>query len=249
MDLILDGVSVWLAALARFGWREWLLVLILLVVVYMVVQFLRMNRLTREADRQVDGFSAAPAANRQTPPLGAAAYREIAQVDDDEPRLPDPPPAAPQKPKSRVVWFKRDEEKAEETAEPPPMPKLSTFTGDMAAAVDEGRLERLEAENRVLRSELDGLRTAFASLRDEMQREVEHLGNQFKATQQVSPLYGDAMQMALAGESADVIAGRCGIARAEAELVVALVQSRQEQSMSEIDNWTPDVFGSRARRG
>jgi len=34
------------------------------------------------------------------------------------------------------------------------------------------------------------------------------------------------MQMALAGYSAEMIAERCGIARAEAELVVALTQSQ-----------------------
>ena len=47
-----------------------------------------------------------------------------------------------------------------------------------------------------------------------------------RATQTVSPIYGDAMQMAAAGYDAAMIAERCGIARAEAELVVALARSQ-----------------------
>jgi hypothetical protein len=46
-----------------------------------------------------------------------------------------------------------------------------------------------------------------------------------RASQTVSPIYGDAMQMAAAGYDPAMIAERCGIARAEAELVVALAKS------------------------
>jgi hypothetical protein len=56
-----------------------------------------------------------------------------------------------------------------------------------------------------------------------MLREFAHL----QAAQAVSPIYGDAMQMAVAGYDPTVIAERCGIARAEAELVVALAKSQE----------------------
>lgn len=82
--------------------------------------------------------------------------------------------------------------------------------------------EGLAREVTALREELDALRGAFAALREEMRQELAAV----KAQQTVSPFYHDAMQMALAGASADTIAGRCGIARGEAELVVALVHGR-----------------------
>ena len=48
-----------------------------------------------------------------------------------------------------------------------------------------------------------------------------------RAGQTVSPIYGDAMQMAVSGYDPAAIAERCGIARAEAELVVALAKSQE----------------------
>ena len=84
--------------------------------------------------------------------------------------------------------------------------------------------EGLEREVAALREELDALRSAFAALREETRAEMAGI----KAQQTVSPFYRDAMQMALAGASAGTIAERCGIARGEAELVVALVHGRDD---------------------
>ena len=80
----------------------------------------------------------------------------------------------------------------------------------------------LDDDVRLLREEVEILRGELAALREDMQQELGHL----RATQSVSPIYGDAMQMAAAGYEAAMIAERCGIARAEAELVVALSKSR-----------------------
>jgi len=80
----------------------------------------------------------------------------------------------------------------------------------------------IENELAQLRDEVDALRGEVAALRDEMWQEVGHM----RASQTVSPLYNDAMQMAQRGHDAATIAERCGIARAEAELVVALVKSQ-----------------------
>lgn len=80
------------------------------------------------------------------------------------------------------------------------------------------------AELALLRDEVAVLRAELAELRRDMQQEISVM----RATQSVAPIYGDAMQLALAGYAPDVIAERCGIARAEAELVAALARSQTE---------------------
>ena len=81
----------------------------------------------------------------------------------------------------------------------------------------------LEYEIVHLRDEMDALRSEFAALRSELGQEISRLRN----SQTVSPLYSDAMQMAAAGHDAEQIAERCGISRAEADLVVALVNTSE----------------------
>lgn len=86
-------------------------------------------------------------------------------------------------------------------------------------------IEALEREIAQLRKEVGGLRAEVLVLREQQQRELA----QSKVTQNVSPLYSDAMQMAMQGNDAATISLNCGIARAEAELVVALVRNRDMQ--------------------
>ncbi len=81
----------------------------------------------------------------------------------------------------------------------------------------------VERELAQMRDELDALRGEFAALREGLHDEMAQL----KASQAVSPLYSDAMQMAVSGHEAQIIAERCGISRAEAELVASLVKSRE----------------------
>jgi hypothetical protein len=83
--------------------------------------------------------------------------------------------------------------------------------------------QSLEQEVAQLRDEVDAIRGELAALREDMLQELAHL----QASQAVSPIYGDAMQMAAAGYEPAMIAERCGIARAEAELVVALAKSQE----------------------
>ncbi len=87
---------------------------------------------------------------------------------------------------------------------------------------DEVLRQGLEQEVAQLRDEVDSIRGELAALREDMQQELGHM----RAAQTVSPIYGDAMQMAVAGYDPAMIAERCGIARAEAELVVALARSQ-----------------------
>lgn len=82
----------------------------------------------------------------------------------------------------------------------------------------------LEQEFAQLREEVDAMRGELAALRADMLQELAHM----RATQSVSPIYGDAMQMAASGYEPAMIAERCGIARAEAELVVALAKSQAQ---------------------
>jgi hypothetical protein len=107
--------------------------------------------------------------------------------------------------------------------EPVPEPEAPSEWERAAAAVpEEERLYRsLESEVFQLRDEVDAVRGELAALRSDMQHELAHM----RASQTVSPVYGDAMQMAAAGYDPAMIAERCGIARAEAELVVALAKS------------------------
>jgi Protein of unknown function (DUF2802) len=92
-----------------------------------------------------------------------------------------------------------------------------------ATVPPEERLYRsLENEVFQLRDEVDSLRGELAALRQDMLSEMGHM----RASQSVSPIYSDAMQMAVSGYDPAMIAERCGIARAEAELVVALAKSQ-----------------------
>lgn len=114
-------------------------------------------------------------------------------------------------------------------------PSLETVADSMAEAEEpwepapkgmaEGMLRHgLEEELAQLRDEVDSIRGELAALREDMRQEVAHM----HSTQAVSPIYGDAMQMAAAGYDPVMIADRCGIARAEAELVVALAKSQRQ---------------------
>jgi hypothetical protein len=83
------------------------------------------------------------------------------------------------------------------------------------------RVAALESQIHLLREDLAALRAEVRIVREEMKQQVERV----QAAQHVAPIYGDAMQLAMAGYDAAAIAERCGVARAEAELVVALIRN------------------------
>ncbi|MCX8145835.1 MAG: DUF2802 domain-containing protein [Azovibrio sp.] len=107
------------------------------------------------------------------------------------------------------------------------------WSGDGADSVrlaQEAFMAGVERELEQLREEMDALRGALAGLREDvaaLSQTFEQEIHARRAAQQASPLYSDAMQMALLGHDALTIAERCGIARAEAELVVALVRNKE----------------------
>jgi hypothetical protein len=108
-------------------------------------------------------------------------------------------------------------------AEPAPEAADEQWEKAPAGMAEEIMRQSLEQEMAQLRDEVDSIRGELAALREDMLQELAHV----QASQSVSPIYGDAMQMALAGYEPAMIAERCGIARAEAELVVALAKSQE----------------------
>jgi len=113
-----------------------------------------------------------------------------------------------------------DESPAQRRAEQGEAEKWESAPAGLAEQILRNSLEQEVAQ---LRDEVDAIRGELAALRQDMLQEVAHL----QAAQAVSPIYGDAMQMAAAGYDPAMIAERCGIARAEAELVVALANSQE----------------------
>jgi hypothetical protein len=85
-------------------------------------------------------------------------------------------------------------------------------------------IDALQREVYQLRCEVDDLRAEVLAAREDFRRQADNRRRRRRA----SPLYNDAMQMAIQGHDATAIAHRCGIARAEADLVVALARNRRE---------------------
>ncbi|HEX6736093.1 MAG TPA: hypothetical protein VF096_14895, partial [Azonexus sp.] len=99
------------------------------------------------------------------------------------PAVPEPPASEPERPAPSVTVTPPRDERPGRGAE-------------------EFERQRLEQEVFQLRDEVDALRGELAALRQDMQQELAHL----QAAQAVSPIYGDAMQMAAAGYDPAVIA-------------------------------------------
>ena len=146
------------------------------------------------------------AGNTLEPFVAQAAVAAYSAVQKTEPSVP---PAAPSAPEPLAA----PSEAAFPWNEPPP------------EIPGQRRIEDLEREVLQLRKEVGGLRAEVLVLREEQRRELQ----QVQVTQNVSPLYSDAMQMAMQGHDAATISQYCSISRAEAELVVSLVRNRDLQ--------------------
>lgn len=107
--------------------------------------------------------------------------------------------------------------------EPPEVPPVQGISREAALLV---RLQVAEGELAQLRDEVVAMRGELDALRDDVGKQLERM----QASHHVAPIYGDAMQMAAAGYDAATIAERCGVARAEAELVVALIRNRDDDA-------------------
>jgi hypothetical protein len=186
--------------LTNLSWREGLIAIVVLLVVYLLVVFLRFNRLRREK-------SAASLPNTVALNSAIAAYSAV------------------QKPETSVVADDSAAREKEAIAATQP-PFEFPWNEAPPPAVGQEQVDALEREVNQLRKEVGGLRAEILILREEQRREPEKT----PVTQSVSPLYSDAMQMAIQGQDAASISHYCGISRAEAELVVALVRNRDNEN-------------------
>jgi hypothetical protein len=191
--------------LSALGWREALLLLILGLVLYMLGLLWRMRRIRRA--------SASERVLREPRVRGP-----LDDLDAEDDAVADPgvylrPPSP------------RPEDRAENGAAMAPAWAPAEAEPLAGRAFMEGVARELEQ----LREEMDALRGALAALRDDvvdLRADLQQEILAARAAHNTSPLYSEAMQMALQGHEASTIAERCGIARAEAELVVALVKNK-----------------------
>jgi hypothetical protein len=122
----------------------------------------------------------------------------------------------------RRVWFKRTGAASPEAAQAPP--EAAQAPPEAAAAPTEFAEKLAQSSVGI---ELQSLRRETALLREEVARLADEVAR-LKATQNVSPLYNEAMSLAQQGMPVAGIAGRCGISIGEAELVAALARSGSE---------------------
>ena len=203
----MDGIFDFLG---DFGWREAVVLCIVMVTIYFVVMVLRFLQLPRP---DVYRLGAARAPEMRTPPpeFDAPPGSVLAGVWESpvEPRLdafldpladPRPEPLPEARADQRLDLYLDDTEDSK-----------AAPAGDFAAQLTQ---KTMEAEVRQLREQLAESREEIQRMREEMDR--------LSAAQKVSPLYNEAMALAIRGVDAAGVAGRCGISIAEAELVVAL---------------------------
>lgn len=192
--------------------RDALITLVALLALYVIVAFLRIRRLRRlkAVETQMSAMAAQSA---------VAAYSAV-----QEPELrTEPESARPDREKRAPEPLAAPSDAAFPWNEPP---------GETAL---QRQVALLESEVAQLRKEVGGLRAEVLMLREEQQRvmdvaaelpEAEVVEEPVEVASNVSPLYNEAMQFALQGLDAAAISQSCGISRAEAELVVALVRNR-----------------------
>lgn len=210
MDSILD-------ILAGLGWREGVLLGIVVLTIYFVIMVLRLLQLPR-----------------------TSLYRDYEQA----PAMRTPPPEFDAPPGSVLagVW------------ESPVEPRLAAEPSLMERAVERARNDTgeddfasqlarktVETEVRQLQEQLNQARSEISRLHEEV--------SQLQAAQKVSPLYNEAMALAVRGVDAAGVAGRCGISIAEAELVVALSQKPGAESSSAVADDLDDGASTYGRNG
>lgn len=195
-----------LELLGSLGWREGLVAIIALLVLYIIVLFVRLRRLrTTPTQPSLAAQSAVAAYAAIQQPEVAESAAAPAPLEAASPERPATSPggtAAPVVGDQRTADFPWNEPPAE-------------IPGQTA-------IDALQREVYQLRCEVDELRTEVLAAREDLRRQSAQ-----GAAPSASPLYNDAMQMAMQGHDATAIAHRCGIARAEADLVVALARNRR----------------------
>lgn len=209
-----------LELLGSLGWREGLIAIIALLVLYIIVLFLRMRRLQHAAPALLPTGQSAVAAYHAVDEAETPAGPAPASVERAIPGTV-PPPAEAGLPGGRPVTGAVPEPPASVDSSKPDFP----WNEPPPEVPGQAMIDALKRELYQLGCELDDLRAEVLAVREDVRRQ---LAQSTGPVQGASPLYNDAMQMAIQGHDATTIAHHCGIARAEADLVVALARNRRE---------------------
>ncbi|MBL8409249.1 MAG: DUF2802 domain-containing protein [Candidatus Accumulibacter sp.] len=196
--------------LGSLGWREGLIAVIVLLVAYIIVLYLRMRRLQR-------GVAALPPLAAQAAVAAYNAVQEPASVASVAAVEPATAVEAPPSTGASVA--------PGSPAHADPQPPEFAWNEPPAEIPGQAWIDSLQREVYQLRCEVDELRAEVLAAREDFRQQA---GQSTGSAQTASPLYNDAMQMAIQGHDATTIAHHCGIARAEADLVVALARNRYE---------------------
>lgn len=202
--------------IGNFGWREVVVLCIVMITIYFVIMVLRFLQLPRP-DNYRPTSARAPEMRTPPPEFDAPPGSALAGVwtSPPEPRLNafrDPL----MDPRPEPVGYK------DEIVRAAPLDLYLDHEEEVEAALAEtGEDFASQLSKKTLEAEVRQLREQLTESREEIQRMREEMGR-LSAAQKVSPLYNEAMSMAVRGVDAAGVAGRCGISIAEAELVVAL---------------------------
>ncbi|MDR2507753.1 MAG: DUF2802 domain-containing protein [Candidatus Accumulibacter sp.] len=233
--------------LADLGWRDLVIAICALLAIYVVFVFFQISRLKQEKKTftsfdppprpTVDAYETIMKPDRASGSPVLAAPSKPAREDRDE--------KARQFSSVRVSTCARDGAETRGRDDTSSMrdypsegrgPPEEVFDGQRERVLHDGMATesfQSRVENRkkmiALEQDLDQLRKEVGRLRAEilLLREACQKPDKLSpSSPQVSSFYSDAMQMAAQGESMENISQLCGISRAEAELVKALVKDR-----------------------
>ena len=185
------------------GWRSALIIISVIMAIYIVFVLFRLQAMKREKEKNPEGNLAshqgagaviAHQGVRSAEDNGVAA---TGNAEEDRQGFALEPLEDPEIPIGRVEALEREL---------------------VILRKDRKRLLALEEEISQFRKEVGGLRAEVMLLRE------QHEARSEAPVRNISPLYSDAMQMAMQGHDAESISQHCGISRAEADLVVAMVK-------------------------
>lgn len=220
--------------LSLLGWRDLILLLVVVAAIYMVVMVLKLTKLRPsrsafpisepttprlpEIDLLLEPHTSISPAPLINPEAAMSAYAEaMAEV-------PPPPPekfAAPVAP--TFEWDDvRDLFGEAGAAMPRPAQPVQPVQPAQPAPQKRGGFGESLADH-LARSDVE---TEMQRMRDEMTRMHQEM-EELRASRRVSPQYAEAMELSQRGLTAQDVADRLGISLAEAELVQALGRSKQ----------------------
>lgn len=198
-----------------FGWRDGILLLVVLAVLYVIVTLLKLTQVgRRRSSHQVSVH--------QAPPVPAEMLFE--------PEIPAPVEMIAAPPAQNFDWDDVNDLFGDAGEGPvtaaPPRPPPAVFSPPVGARVSMPPVPRTAGfgehlAEHLARSEMEMEVQRMRTEMERMRSEVQEL----RAARHVSPQYAEAMELAQRGVTAQEMADQLGISLAEAELVHALSRS------------------------